>query len=487
MVNKLIVIGVDGMDYDVVLKLKNDLPNIYGMMEKDGCPHLRSVFPADTTPAWTTIFTGLDPSEHGIINFVNMADRDNSYKAFEFTDNAFHGKTFWDHLNAEGYRCVVLLPMNIKQGWDINGLMITRPNEGSMTVYPKDRTAVYNPRVDILGSEIEFTSEKQLDAVVDDFVRKFEEERRLTMTALEHEDCDMFFTYFSTVDGIQHSLWRHFDEKHPEYPGITKYKDSIPDMYRRIDKCIGEIREKCPDTPLLIISDHGHGARPVYVARINEMLRRDGYLAPKSNGEGKKKRSGGIKKVVRGMAVGFVSRFGLPKWSVKALKKLPFWKKLFVSSADFDWDKTVAYLSDLSAMKNYSYGGIKIRKDVTNKDKLCDEIIDKLSEYRLDGEDKPAFLWLKRTNSFYHGEHLDRYPEIIFQLDERYGADWNLGNELFEKKGFMHKLSPGAHRYETAVIAADNMELDKKQYEMTDICGIIENEVERRNSVSDAQ
>ena len=477
MVNKLIVIGVDGMDYDVVLKLKNDLPNIYGMMENNGCPHLRSVFPADTTPAWTTIFSGLDPSEHGIINFVNIADRDNSYKAFEFTDEAFRGKTFWDHLNAKGYKCVVLLPMNIKDGWDINGLMITRPNKGSITVHPNESTKVYNPRADILGSEIEFTSEKQLDAVVDDFVKKFNEEHRLTMTALENEDCDMFFSYFSTIDGIQHSLWRHFDENHPEYPGATKYKDAIPEMYRRIDRCISEIREKYSSTPLLVISDHGHGTRPVYVARINEMLKREGYLAPKSSGDGINKKSGELKKLVRGIAIGFVSRFGLPKWSVKMLKKLPFWKKLFVSNADFDWRKTVAYLSDLSAMKNYSYGGIKIKKDVVNKDTLCDEIIERLSKYHLDDEDKPAFLWLKRTNTFYHGEHLDKYPEIIFQLDERYGADWNLGKELFEKKGFMHKLSPGAHRYETAVITAGNMDLDKTQYEMTDICEIIENEV----------
>ena len=476
MVQKLIVIGVDGMDYDVVLKLKKDLPNIYAMMKQNGCPHLRSVFPADTTPAWTTIYTGLDPSEHGIINFVNMADRTNTYKAFEFTDEAFKGKTFWDSLNSKGYKCTVLLPMNIKKGWDINGLMITRPNEGRMAVYPRECTNVYKPRADILGSEIEFTSEKLLETVKENFENKFIEENRLTMTALQDEDCDLFFTYFSTLDGIQHSFWRHFDEKHPEYPGNSKYKDAIPRMYKAIDACIGEIKKKFPHTPMLVISDHGHGARPVYVARVNEMLRREGYLAQKSS-DGNKKECGRLKKTIRSLAVGFVSRFGLPSWSVKVLKKLPFWKKLFVSSADFDWDKTVAYLSDLSAMKNYSYGGIKIRQDVKNKDALCDEVIEKLSKYHLYDEDKPAFLWLKRSNTFYHGEYLDRYPEIIFQLDERYGADWNLGKDLFEKNGFMHKLSPGAHRYETAVIAANNIELNKAQYEMTDIFEIIVNTV----------
>ena len=72
MVHKLIVFGIDGMDLDVVLRYKDELPNIYGMMKESGFPRLRSVFPADTTPAWTTIYTGQDPSEHGILNFVNL-------------------------------------------------------------------------------------------------------------------------------------------------------------------------------------------------------------------------------------------------------------------------------------------------------------------------------------------------------------------------------------------------------------------------------
>ena len=132
----------------------------------------------------------------------------------------------------------------------------------------------------------------------------------------------------------------------------------------------------------------------------------------------------------------------------------------------------IAYLSDLSALKNYSYGGIRVIADSDKKDALCDEIIEKLSTVMID-DTMPAFEWIKRTNTHYHGEHLDRYPEIIFQLNEMYGADWYLGEQLFEKTGFMHRLSPGAHRYETAVIASKGIKLTKSQYEMTDIRDII--------------
>ena len=471
MIKKLIVIGIDGLDYDVVRKYEDKLPTISKMLSDNGYPRLRSVFPADTTPAWSTIYTGLDPTQHGIINFVNVKDRENSYKPFEFDDSVFKGKTFFDELNQMGYSTTVLLPMNIKDGWEINGTMITRPYKGSMHVIPECKKALYNPDFSILGTECKFTSESQLNSLKEDFFRKSDEEFRLTKCAIENENCDFLFSYFSTTDGLCHDFWRHCDENHPEYPGDNEHMYAIRDLYIKMDSHLKEIMDMCPDTPLLLISDHGHGARPVYVARVNEMLRRFGYLAPKAATQ-KKKKKFSIKGFVKKFALSFVARFGLPKWAVAVAKKFPVWKSLFASGNDFDWDKTVAYLSDLSALKNYSYGGIRVIADDDKKDALCDEIIEKLSTVMID-ENTPAFMWIKRTNTHYHGEYLSRYPEIIFQLDERYGADWNLSSELFEEKGFMHKLSPGAHRYETAVIASKGIKLTKSQYEMTDIKDVI--------------
>ena len=472
MINKLIVIGIDGMDFDVVKKYEHMLPTLSKMLKENNYPRMRSVFPADTTPAWSTIYTGVDPSVHGIINFVNVKDRDNSYKPFEFDDSVFKGKTFFDELNNRGYSTTVILPMNIKKGWEINGTMITRPHKGEMHVIPQSKESLYKPDFSILGTECKFTSESQLNALKEDFFRKSDEEFRLTKCAIENENCDFLFSYFSTTDGICHDFWRHCDENHPEYPGENEHMYAIRDLYIKMDKHLSEIIEMCPDTPLLVISDHGHGARPVYVARVNEMLHRFGYLAPKASAGGKKKKKFSVKGFIKKFALGFVARFGLPKWAVALARKVPVWKGIFASGNDFDWDKTVAYLSDLSALKNYSYGGIRVIADDDKKDALCDEIIAKLKTVMID-DNTPAFMWVKRTNTHYHGEHLDRYPEIIFQLDEMYGADWNLGEELFEKKGFMHKLSPGAHRYETAVIAAKGIELTKAQYEMTDIRDII--------------
>lgn len=473
MVHKLIILGIDGMDRDVILRYKDDLPNIYGMMKESGFPKLRSVFPADTTPAWTTIYTGEDPSEHGILNFVNLGAKKNTYEPLVFDDSAFRGKTFWDKLNSQGITCAVILPMNIKQGWPINGMMITRPVEGNIYVYPQEKKNFYSPNLDILGTESKFTSEQALGALSEEFFAKAEEEIRLTDLALENENVDVLFSYFSTTDGIQHEFWQYCDSTHPSYPGCNPFENVIRDMYIKMDRYIGNIKERYPNTPLLIISDHGHGARPVFTVRINELLRRGGFLAPKEGNTKKTSYKKAVKRMIKSIVMKTVKTIGLPVWAVKMAKRFPVWKSLFASGKDFDWDHTQAYMSDLSAVKNYSYGGIRINDNVEDKDALADKIIDYLRPILIDGEDKPLFEWIVRTNTFYHGKHLDKYPEIIFQMDERYGGEWELGEKVFDKSGTMHMVSSGGHRWRSAVISGANIQLEKEQYEMSEIFDLI--------------
>ena len=474
MIKKLIILGIDGMDRDVVLRYRDHLPNLYGMMCRQGEPTLRSVFPADTTPAWATIYSGLEPTQHGIINFVNVGAKDNTYKPTVFEDSEFRGKTFWDELNRRGFSCAVLMPMNIKEGWQIDGLMITRPHEGKMQVYPAAKAELYSPKVGILGTESKFTSESALPNLQKEFFEKAEEEIRLTRLAMEHENVDVLFSYFSTTDGIQHDFWRHCDPTHPEYPGPNPYENAIRDMYILMDQYIGEIMQQQPDTPLLVISDHGHGARPVYAVRINELLRRGGFLTPKAgNSAAKPSLKKRVKKSLKKMAVGFVKNVGLPPWATNLARKFPIWKSLFASGSDFDWSKTQAYLSDLSALKNYSYGGIRLNDTVADKDAMADQIIDYLKDIQIEGEDRKLFEWIVRTNTFYHGENLHKYPEIIYQMDERWGGEWELGEPVFERTGHVNIMSPGGHRWRTAVIAGQNIDLCRPAYEMTDIYQII--------------
>lgn len=56
---------------------------------------------------------------------------------------------------------------------------------------------------------------------------------------------------------------------------------------------------------------------------------------------------------------------------------------------------------------------------------------------------------------------------------ERWGGEWELGKNVFEKEGFMYMMSPGGHLRRTAIIFTNNFELKKDNYEMTDIYDVI--------------
>ena len=67
----VIVIGVDGMDPGFVERHWSDLPNLAELRRRGGFARLATTTPPQSPVAWSTFITGLDPSEHGIFDFVH--------------------------------------------------------------------------------------------------------------------------------------------------------------------------------------------------------------------------------------------------------------------------------------------------------------------------------------------------------------------------------------------------------------------------------
>ena len=107
------------------------------------------------------------------------------------------------------------------------------------------------------------------------------------------------------------------------------------------------------DTAVVALSDHGHGMRPVKLLNVNEVLRRGGFLVPK--GSGMKSSPLDNTEALKRWSVGFVNRFGIGGLSLRVLHRFPSWKRVFASPKFIDYGRTRAYVSDLSAIKCYSY------------------------------------------------------------------------------------------------------------------------------------
>jgi predicted AlkP superfamily phosphohydrolase/phosphomutase len=67
----VIVMGVDGMDPGFVERHWADLPNLAALRDRGSFARLATTTPPQSPVAWSTFITGLDPSGHGIFDFVH--------------------------------------------------------------------------------------------------------------------------------------------------------------------------------------------------------------------------------------------------------------------------------------------------------------------------------------------------------------------------------------------------------------------------------
>ena len=68
----------------------------------------------------------------------------------------------------------------------------------------------------------------------------------------------------------------------------------------------------------------------------------------------------------------FIKNFGTSEFLVNLSKKIPVWKQIITPSIDIDWGNSLAYVSDLSNIKSYSYGGVRINRKTKNFEYLLD-------------------------------------------------------------------------------------------------------------------
>jgi hypothetical protein len=71
-VKRVVILGLDGMDPGITVKLMQEgrLPNFQKLAEKGVCRPLGTSYPSMSPVAWSSFTTGVDPSRHGIYDFL---------------------------------------------------------------------------------------------------------------------------------------------------------------------------------------------------------------------------------------------------------------------------------------------------------------------------------------------------------------------------------------------------------------------------------
>ncbi|RMF94269.1 MAG: nucleotide pyrophosphatase [Candidatus Schekmanbacteria bacterium] len=116
----------------------------------------------------------------------------------------------------------------------------------------------------------------------------YEERREMFFNMLDKIKKGMVACVFDTSDRIQHMFFRYIDDRHPanKDKDTVKHKNSIEDMYKKMDELVGETMQKLGEKDvLMVISDHGFKSFRRCV-NLNTWFHQNGYMHFKDGGTG---------------------------------------------------------------------------------------------------------------------------------------------------------------------------------------------------------
>jgi predicted AlkP superfamily phosphohydrolase/phosphomutase/regulator of sirC expression with transglutaminase-like and TPR domain len=289
--DRVIVLGIDGVDPDVVDLLieEGKLPNFRRLREEGAAGRLRSSKPLLSPIIWTTIATGKPPLEHGVSHFVAINEQ--TGERIPVTSQMRRVKALWNILSeserevavvgwwatwpAESVRGAVvsdhtcyhfLSPEGAGGGSDPVGL--THPPElfeqvAPMILRPADLSAAQlEPFVRVVPEELNrsFDFEDELSHFKWALATA-ESYRRIGLDLWRTQRPDLLMVYIEGVDSTSHlfgHLFRHDDFAGHLAAQQARFGGTVEAMYHYADRLVGEyLNEIDEHTTLVVLSDHG--------------------------------------------------------------------------------------------------------------------------------------------------------------------------------------------------------------------------------------
>jgi len=468
---RLIILAIDGMDRDLISRFGKSLPTLEGIDSMSPKISLESVFPPDSETAWASVYTGLDPAKHGVVHFLDPLEKSLLYQSKDSDSENFRGNTFWDIAGKDGIKVCILLPHIGYPIWHVNGVMIGRSSiRNDVQIYPPDKwnDFDYNNLNTIKG----FPGRGGLSH--QEFVRRheilLESTAELSNRAM-NEQWDLIFVYSSILDVVPHFFWKFFDRTDPYYRPGNSYENIIKHFYELHDHFIGNIFSQMnKDDILMILSDHGHGRRPIKNININQLLHLKGCINLKQDNSA----ASPMKEYVRREMLKLAAKYNLENFGAKFLKHIPSLRESYLKSSTIDWRNTIACTSDLSGIKSYSYGGIRINRKLIGDEnvynKLLDEIIKMLLDIQEPHTNRKIVNWAIRREELYTGPYIDRYPDIVLELLEDYGIGNRVKAPIIEDSN-SHGIVPGSHRRYSPVfyMIGQGLEVNRRKMSLVDV------------------
>ncbi len=289
LVDRLLIIGLDGATFDVLDPLMNAgrMPHLKRFLAGGVRGILRSTQPPITPAAWTTFMTGKGPGRHGILDFETY-DATTHTLTFNSTYE-IREKTVWQLLSEKGLRVgSINVPMTYPPK-PVNGFMISgfeTPSIDAEFTWPRELKREifglmpdYDYRTNWRRTAVGRLA--QLEENITYIAKSFEHGALLTQHCGDKFGWDVLMVVFKLVDNLQHKAWKYLD---PRYNGAYPREAEIAaGCLARLDDVLSDLFKYAESNgaTVLLMSDHGHGSLDGK-AQPNLLLNKWGYLALKS-------------------------------------------------------------------------------------------------------------------------------------------------------------------------------------------------------------
>ena len=432
---RVLVIGLDGGTWDIydhVIK-KGWMPFLEKLKAESHCGILMSTIPPFTIPAWASFAPGKNPGKHGVFSFFKRDPK--SYHMDEsgtfVSSKALPKDKLWQLLSKAGKRMAAInVPLTFPAE-QVNGIMITgmlTPSKESNFVYPEELKAELDDYVidlDFLKKDNRFNSEGLPDK--EDILKKLEQllESRLK-TSLEiyaKEKWDFFMTVFTATDRLHHFYWDNlFSEK-------TDESGKFEPFFQKLDNAL---RAHGDSGPVMIFSDHGFGKGPVRKFHFNAWLRKIGLLFDITSGKSKIS----LKNILLTLGKNESLRRLIPNKIKTSLKQNVQGERKNL----IDWSLTKAYFVPMYA----NYGGIELNikglksKGIVDSGSEKEELLEFIKKHPIsivnpeNGENLVKNVY--RRSEIYLGPEANRFPDLIFEIDDTFVCSNSLVEEEFVSK-----------------------------------------------------
>jgi predicted AlkP superfamily phosphohydrolase/phosphomutase len=427
MANRVLVVGWDGADWDILdpLLAAGELPALASLVERGQRGVSRSCLPSHSWAAWPTFLTGRDPGGHGVFDILEY--RPGATRRLPVSYRSILAPTWPQRLSeAEKTTLLVNVPLTYPPP-EIRGVAIAGGVVPPGAMF--SRPAEDGPRLGwpINGGSWTTFRHRPLELVAD--LEELTRKRAAAMrTLLDEEPWDAACIVFVSPDRIQHCLLEYVHPGHPAHADVaaSAVADRVRDVYRLLDQELATLVERTDDDDLVVLmSDHGH--QPVTRAlSMNKVLEHLGFL-----------RFGRGSTLVNLLAWGRVRSLARVVYD-----RLRLHGRVAVPTAPIDWARTSAYTSVVSTGEGVSLNlaGREPNGTVAPADyeRVRDEVAAALLELKDPETGRSPIGGVLRKEEVLSGPYLDRAPDLLLQPAPLYSltharqlveeADWLSGD-----------------------------------------------------------